>query len=250
MYEYSYLSGALVFSPFWIYFYLVRADLRSTMLTLSILFGIGGILSEFIYSRDWWDPIFISGRSLGAGLEDFLFGFFFSGSVASFYEVTFNKAYTAKTKVPRFPVRFRYIALIFCSTFFGSALIFKMHSFTATVLAFGISIIFILVLRKDLIPNAIIGALFSCFLGFMFFAIPELLNTGWIASTWSFSNLSGNFVFHVPMEDFIWFLMAGAFIAPLHKFWKNNKSTAYIAQENSAVIYVTTDTPVTESSTK
>lgn len=248
MYEYSYLSGALVFSPFWIYFYLTRSDLRATMLPLSILFGIGGLVSEFVYINDWWNPETMFGTPIG--IEDFLFGFFFSGSVAVFYEVIFNKAYTAKAKAPKFPVRFRYIALIFCSTFFGSALIFKMHSFTATVLAFGISLILILTLRKDLIPNAIVGSLFSSFLGFMFFAIPELLNTGWIASTWSFSNLSGNFVFYVPMEDFIWFLMAGAFIAPLDKFWKNKKSTAYIARENSAVIYVSTNTAITESSTK
>ncbi|PJA32250.1 MAG: hypothetical protein CO187_04985 [Zetaproteobacteria bacterium CG_4_9_14_3_um_filter_53_7] len=234
MYEFSYLYGTMAFAPFWFYSFWVRPDLRSTMLVLSSLFGIGGVLSEFIYSRDWWEPVFFSGTT-GAGIEDFLFGFFFSGSVAVFYEIVFNKTYETRDVTPQLPIRFRYIALFFCTVFFGSALILGLHSFSATVLAFGISIVYILTLRKDLLPNAIIGALFSSFLALLFFGIPELLTMGWVESTWSLHNLSGNFILHMPAEDFIWFLLAGAYIAPLHKFWKNNISVAYVAPKKSRV---------------
>jgi len=236
MYEFSYLYGTMAFAPFWFYCFLIRPDLRPTMLTLSSLFGIGGVLSEFIYSRDWWEPIFFSGTT-GAGIEDFLFGFFFSGCVAVFYEIVFNKTYEKRHDCANFTTKFRYIALFFCSLFFGSALILNLHSFSATVLAFGISTIYILSCRKDLIPNAITGALFSSFLALLFFGIPELLTSGWVESTWSLHNLSGNFILHMPAEDFVWFLLAGAYIAPLHKFWKNNISVAYVAPKHSRVLY-------------
>lgn len=246
MYEYSYLYGIVAFVPIWLYCFIVRPDLRPAMLTLSFLFGIGGVLSNFfVYGHDWWEPQFVTGTTIGA--EDFLFGFFFSGSVAVFYEIVFNKTYKERDQAPRFPTRFRYIALTVCSLFFGSALIFNFHSFSATVLTFGISTLYLLSQRRDLIPNSIFGALFAAFLAFLFFGIPELLTAGWVASTWSFQNLSGTFILHVPMEDFVWFVMAGAFIAPLYKFWKNFRSIKFVAQENTKTVYNASNKLVTES---
>lgn len=237
MYEYSYLYGIIAFVPIWLYCFIVRPDLRHPMLILSVLFGIGGILSNFfVYGHDWWEPQFVTGTTIG--IEDFLFGFFFSGSVAVFYEIVFNKTYKSIDQSPRFPIRFRYIALTVCSLFFGSALIFNFHSFSATVLTFGICTLYMLSQRKDLIPNSIFGSLFAAFLAFLFFGIPELLTTGWVESTWSFQNLSGTFILHVPMEDFVWFVMAGAFIAPLYKFWKNFRLvTLMTIQESAKTVY-------------
>ncbi|GAV19897.1 hypothetical protein MMIC_P0855 [Mariprofundus micogutta] len=231
MYEYSYLYATLSVGIFWGFFFLIRPDLRPTMLIISFLFGIGGLLSEFVYAGDWWDPVTLTGTTVG--IEDFLFGFFFSGSVAVCYEVIFIRGYEKREHTPKWPVRFRYIALITCTVFFGSTLVFMLHSFVATVLAFGICIVLILSLRKDLINNAVTGSLFSCIMAFTFFGVPEWINSGWVKATWSFHNLSGIFVLHVPLEDFIWFAMAGAFIAPLHKFWKNNRSIALSEQKNS-----------------
>ena len=232
MYEYSYLYASLSIGIFWAFFFNYRPDLRPTMLFLSLLFGIGGIVSNFfVYARDWWEPKFFTGTTIG--IEDFLFGFFFSGSVAVFYEIVFKKTYKQREHSPRFPIKFRYIALSICSVFFGSALIFNLHSFTATVLTFGIGTVYILSQRRDLVANAITGSLFACFLAFVFFGVPELLTAGWVESAWSFQNLSGTFILHVPMEDFVWFLMAGAFIAPLHKFWQNDQSAPLPSKKNS-----------------
>ena len=230
MYEYSYLYATLSVGLVWGYFFLIRPDLRPVMVLLSSLFGIGGILSEFVYASDWWDPITLTGTIVG--VEDFLFGFFFSGSVAVCYEVLFSKTNVKRDSIPKWPVRFRYIALIICVVFFGSSTVFLLHSFTATILAFGTCIFLILGLRKDLWVNALTGAAFSSLLAFTFFGVPELLTPGWVESTWSLHNLSGIFILHVPMEDFIWFIMAGAFITPLYKYWKNMQSAPYSAEQS------------------
>lgn len=230
MYEYSYLYATISVGLFWGYFFLIRPDLRPVMVLLSSLFGIGGILSEFVYASDWWDPITLTGTIVG--VEDFLFGFFFSGSVAVCYEVIFCKTNEKREQLPKWPVRFRYIALIICIVFFGSTLVFFLHSFIATILAFGICILLILGLRRDLLANAVTGAIFSSLLAFTFFGVPELIHSGWIDSTWSFQNLSGIFVLYVPLEDFIWFIMAGTFIAPLYKFWKNMQSAPLSSRKN------------------
>ena len=217
MYNYSYLIGTLAVGVFWVHFFFVRADLRSPMLLLSFLFGIGGVLSAFIYIKDWWSPVTITGP--GVGIEDFLFGFFFSGSVAMAYEVILKKAHASHNPEQKH-VRFRYVALILSGIFFGSTLIFSLSSFAATVLAFGACTFLILSLRRDLLGNAALSSIFAIFLAFIFFGVPELLNSGWISLAWPDDKISGNFVLFIPVEDFIWFAMAGAFIGPLFKFCK------------------------------
>jgi len=224
MFEFSYFSATLALGLFWFCFFMMRKDLRSPMLKLSFLFGIGGLVSEFVYINDWWSPITMFGTAIG--IEDFLFGFFFSGTVAVCYEVFCHAGYAKRKLTPEWPIRFRYIALIICTVFFGSALVLRLHSFVATLLAFGSCIMIILMLRKDLLASSCFSSLFAAGLSFVFFGFPEMLTPGWIESAWSLENLSGYFVLYVPLEDFIWFLMAGAFIGPLHKFWKNDQTVS------------------------
>ena len=200
------------------------------MLKVSSLFGIGGVLSEFVYVNDWWNPVTMFGTAVG--IEDFLFGFFFSGSIAVCYEVFCNTGYQQRSHTPRWKLRFRYLGLIICTVFFGSTVVLRLHSFTATVLAFGICIFIILLHRRDLLGNSCISSLFGGSLAFVFFGLPEMLRPGWIESAWALDKLSGYFVFYVPLEDFIWFMMMGSFIGPLFKFWKNLHSVP--VQESTA----------------
>ncbi|PIW45531.1 MAG: hypothetical protein COW18_11500 [Zetaproteobacteria bacterium CG12_big_fil_rev_8_21_14_0_65_54_13] len=221
MYKYSYLQACLSIAPFWFFFFISRSDLRETMLKLSFLFGIGGVLSEFVYINDWWNPVTVTGTAVG--IEDFLFGFFFSGSVAVCYEVICKSCYLDSPPPITKPFRFRYIALTICAVFFGSAYLFNLDSFTATILAFGVCNLIILSLRQDLVANAVFSGVFAGLLALLFFGIPELITSGWVNATWSMDYLSGHFVLYVPREDFIWFLLAGIFIGPLYKVWKNKR---------------------------
>ena len=59
------------------------------MITISIIFGIGGILSEFYHIQDWWQPLIITNTPIG--IEDFLIGFFIGGIAAVIYEEIYKK---------------------------------------------------------------------------------------------------------------------------------------------------------------
>ncbi|MBU1215130.1 MAG: hypothetical protein KKF58_00270 [Gammaproteobacteria bacterium] len=217
-YKFSYLFAVVSVGCFWLYCYWSRPDLRRMLLRISVIFGIGGVTSEFIYASDWWHPTTLTGTMIG--IEDFLFGFFFAGTVAMGYEVVLNKTYQARGERLS-KCRFRYIALSILALFFGSTLVFGLHSFLATILAFGLCTAWMLSQRVDLIPNALFSAALGCLLGFIFFGAPELVTPGWVEATWSFDKLSGHFILHMPLEDFFWFTAAGAFIGPLIKFRKN-----------------------------
>lgn len=56
MYQDAYLTGSLIFCVVWLGFYLWRRDLRREMLTLSVIAGIFGPLSEHFYLQDYWRP--------------------------------------------------------------------------------------------------------------------------------------------------------------------------------------------------
>ncbi|HXH71656.1 MAG TPA: lycopene cyclase domain-containing protein [Mariprofundaceae bacterium] len=217
IYQYNYLIGTLAVGVFWTHFFFIRRDLRSPMLLLSLLFGIGGMLSEFVYIRDWWSPVTLTGTKVG--IEDFLFGFFFSGSVAMAYDVIMRRKNVCRHHF-KAHIRFRYLALLISLLFFGGTMLANLSSFAATVLAFGICTLLILVTQRDLIVDAMLSSLFACLLAMVFFGVPELYAADWVTSTWSFDKLSGDMVFYIPLEDFIWFMMAGAFIGPLFKYWK------------------------------
>ena len=94
-YQYTYLIGSLIALTIWTFFFIHRKDTRREMLTLSIIFGITGILAEYLYTIDWWKPLTITGTRIG--IEDFLFGFSCGGVFGVAYEYFFKK----KIKIKR-----------------------------------------------------------------------------------------------------------------------------------------------------
>ena len=96
-YKYAYLLGDLILFAVWSILFL-RKDLRKEILTVSIIGGVLGPLSEAFYIRDYWQPQLFNGWTIG--IEDFLFGFFFTGITASIYEEVFGKRFIKKASKP------------------------------------------------------------------------------------------------------------------------------------------------------
>src|SRR3989339_501727 len=71
-YQYSYLIGDLVLLVFWSILFYLRKDVRKEMQAISLIFGIIGIFTGFIYFHDWWHPQTITNTTIS--LEDFLVG--------------------------------------------------------------------------------------------------------------------------------------------------------------------------------
>ena len=218
MYQFSYLYGVLPFAIIWLAFFFLRKDLRSAMIPMSLLFGIGGATSQLVYAVDWWRPDNLTHTYVG--FEDYFFGFFFGGVVGVCYEVFLNKR-LGDRELPKPVISFRYLGGILCFIFFGLFLITDIHSYYLNLFAFLIPTILLFAQRPDLIKTGIVGALFGIPIVFLFMGVPELITPGWVRATWQVENLSGKFVWMSPREDFIWFIQAGGFIAPLYKFWKN-----------------------------
>ena len=91
MYQFVYLAWALIFSLIWIAIFLIRKDLRKSMLLLGVIFGVVAPTSDFLwFLRDYWHPL-VSVSPLIFTLEDFFYVFILTGVMLFSYAAIFKK---------------------------------------------------------------------------------------------------------------------------------------------------------------
>lgn len=217
---YSYLFWNFLFLLLWLILFFWRKDTRKEMFIISLLLGIGGIVSEFTHVKDWWQPLTITNTSIG--VEDFLIGFFIGGILSIVYEFIFNKK--IKQKKFRLNLKTNYLMIYFPLVFLFSFYILNLHSFYACIIAFSTSTFFIYYKRKDLIKNSIFSGLISLVIGIIIYFIliltyPEFINKFWYLPDYWFSYI----ILKIPLAEYIWFFLAGAFIGPLYEYWQEAK---------------------------
>jgi hypothetical protein len=219
--QYTYFIGIIIPLVVWIFLYLHRKDLRKEMITMSMLFAIIGLFSEYLWwTKDWWRPQTITGTLIG--IEDLIFGFVSGGIAAVLYEELFKKRiYKYKSGDHNLTT-----ALIIISSYLIFSLIFyilKLNSFIATTVTYIITGGILIFLRKDLIWDAILTGLCFVVSSIPIFLLLTYFSPNFIDKTWLWQNLSGIRFLEIPIEDLIWFFLAGFSIAPIYLYWKNKK---------------------------
>lgn len=220
-YTYSYLLLGMLFFIFWIILFFWRKDTRKPMLFFSFLFGIGGLLVEPIYTHDWWKPITITGTLVG--FEDFLFGFVIGGIATVLYEDIFKKKVKIRKKSLKIEeketINFVLLIITFAGLFFGSFFILNLNTLYSSLISFIFGIAFIFYKRKDLIIDSLVSGILLLVLSFIVYSTLNLITPGWVDEFWYFRNVPYIIFLGVPIDDIIWYFLAGAFIAPLYEYW-------------------------------
>lgn len=224
-YQYSYLIGDLVLFAIWLVLFLWRRDVRKEMIILSLIFGFLGILVQFVYINDWWHPLTLTGTRIG--IEDFIFGFCVAGIAAVIYEEIFKKKIRirkkSKKKEIREDINFVFILILGCVLFFGSFYLLRLNSVLASLIGLGVPILLIWIKRMDLILDSLVSGILLMIASVPAFVIPELITPGVVKNFWFLENLSGVIILKVPLEDLIWFFLAGAYIGPLYEYWREGR---------------------------
>ncbi|MFH1325486.1 MAG: lycopene cyclase domain-containing protein [archaeon] len=224
-YQYTYLVISLLFFIFWSILFLKRKDTRKEMLIISLIFGVIGLFVEPIYITDWWKPLTITGTAVG--IEDFLFGFAFGGVASVCYEVSFKERIKIKRKNKKQNFNLFILLGIAGFLFFGSFYIFNFNTFYATLLAFIMPTLVIWLKRKDLIVNSLMSGAISLFISVIVYAVMEYLTPGWIDEFLLFQNIPKIIFLNMPLDDIIWFFLAGLWIGPLYEYWQEGKLIKY-----------------------
>jgi len=221
-YQYIYLIWSGIFFSIWLGLYLWRKDVRKEMLMISILFGFAGILSEIVYVQDWWKPLTITGTLIG--IEDFLIGFFIGGVAAVIYEEIYKKKILIKRKSRFTNQNFLSLIILFGILFLGSFYIIGISSFYSSGIAFTISTFVILLKRGDLIINSVISGFLILIIGSLAYFFLQIIQPGFIEEFWYLEDVwYANLFLGIPVAEYIWFFLAGAFIGPIYEYWKEGK---------------------------
>lgn len=220
-YQYTYIIGNIILLLIWTFLFIRRKDTRKEMLVISIIFGIAGPIAEMIYIKDWWQPLTITGTSIG--IEDFLFGFLIGGIMAVIYEHLFQKRIQKKKPKKIHKSKIFRPAIVLLLLFVGLYYLTSLNSFTLTVIALLVPTIMIWIQRKDLIKNSIFSGILAWVVAVVGYTVLNVITPGFFEEFWYFT-LVGKIIFlGIPIEEHIWFLLAGAFVGPLYEYWRERK---------------------------
>ena len=217
-YQYAYLLGSILFLPVWLFLYFRRKDLRKKMIVMSFLLGFVGPLTESFFIKDYWRPFTITNTSIG--IEDYIFVFLFSGIACVLYEEIFGKKLSSrKNRNHHWALFFAFLAGISFLSFFFFLLYVGINSIYASFISCIILGISFLIFRKDLWIDAIAsgflcGGLFLVFYVLFIQIYPDLFQRMWLLH-----NLSGYFIYKVPIEEILWAFGVGFIVGPMYEFY-------------------------------
>lgn len=207
---------------FWLVLFLWRKDARKEMLVMSLMFGVAGLLVELTYVQDWWKPLTITNTIVG--IEDFIFGFVIGGIAAVIYEEIFKKRIRKrKLKDEKKDILFFIFALILPILFYSSFYLFKFNTLISSIIGLGIPTLIIYIRRKDLIIDSLASGFLLLIIAVIVYTILEFLTPGWVLAFWYFKDIPNIVILNVPLNDFIWYILAGIFIGPLYEFWQEGR---------------------------
>ncbi len=220
-YQYTYLIMGLVFFLIWGGLYLWRKDTRHQMMVFSAMFAFAGPAADLLYLKDWWSPQFIFSSYFS--IESILTGFMIGGISTVLYEDVFRRR-VVQPKSKKFTNKSnrRFIQVIGLAAFlfFGSFYLFQLNSLWSTIIALVAPLCIVLYHRRDLIPNSLSTGMLMVLVAIIVYTIIELVTPGWIKAFWYFKNTLRITILNVPIDDIVWYFIAGMFIGPLYEFWE------------------------------
>ncbi len=190
------------------------------MIIMSILFAIFGVFAEYWWTQDWWKPQNITGTIIG--LEDLLLGFSIGGISAVLYEELFKKR-IYKYKSGNHNLGIASLMMLCFLSFLFIFYVLNLNSFIATTIIQIIIGIILVILRRDLMYDALLTGLSLCAVSIVVFILLEYLSPNFVENAWNWSYLTGTRFMAAPIEDLIFFFLSGFCIAPFYLFWRNEK---------------------------
>lgn len=217
--QYVYLIATIPLSIVWIFIFLYRRDLRKEMMAMSIIIGIASVITCYIWwTDDWWYPVTLTGTKVG--IEEFILGFATGGIMASIYEFIFRKTLYRKVAVSKHLALSTIVFLVLLTE--AGRKFFSLSTFWASTIAMIVTASIMLIIRKDLVLNSIVSAVSMMIISGLFYLCLILLSPEWVDLTYKYP-LSGIRLYGIPVEEFVFWFLAGFLFGPFYEYWKGEK---------------------------
>ncbi len=220
-YKYVYILMGALFFLLWIFLFIWRKDVRKEMLNTSFLFVLAGPISEIAYYKDYWRPANLTNTQIGV-IEALFFAFALSGVATVLYEIVLRKNLrgihlSKKEHIKR--NQFHHLVMwLLPGIFFLVFFVLGFNSLIATIFAFGVPILIMYIQRSDLIIDSLFTGIFILLFAMIVYSFLEYVSPGWVHNFYLFKNVPDIVIFNVPIDDVIWYFMAGLFFGPLYAY--------------------------------
>jgi hypothetical protein len=151
------------------------------------------------------------------GIEDFIMGFSAGGIMAVIYKTLFNDALYLryKSRINRLTV---FILMLFMALLTAWLIfIIGISTFWASVISMLLVILFIDYGRKDLVLDSFVSGTTMMIISILFYLVIVLLSKTWVDNTY-LQGLSGVRLYTIPIEEFVFWLLAGMWVGPLYEY--------------------------------
>lgn len=203
---YNFLIIAMLFSLPGAVIWLCRKDLR-VVITRMVPLALPFALTEFLFFPDYWEPRFLFdlGPRIGFGIEDFIFVAGLSAFTTTAYAFFNTKRYR--------PLELLTKALFIkrCSALFGlTALLTATAAFVGIPMIYGSCAIMMLVgaaillLRRDLLIPACLGAVYAAAVYYALCLLCLLLLPGLFDTVWHTERFLNIRMGAVPLEELLY----------------------------------------------
>lgn len=207
--KYVFLIISLYFVFFYFLIFLLRKDLRTKLLISGFIGGVAGLLAEFWYFKDYWQPPSILGNSR-VSIEEFLFGFAIAGISSSIYDFISKSKLVKKlnTKIIASTIFF----LIGLTSLILFNNILKINSIFVSSLSFLIISIIIIIIRKDLLKPTLVSAILPTLLMiFLYFILFNIVPNYWQKYWLLYNTKTGLIILNtIPLTEILWYLCFGS----------------------------------------
>jgi hypothetical protein len=189
------------------------------MMVMSFIVGVVSVVSSYYWwTKDWWQPHTVIGTIVG--IEDFIMGFAVGGIMAGIYEVIFRRKYTLGERTFLAP---KGIIILLTLSQITTWLVWGVGTttFVASVIAMLLAASVMFYYRKDLIINGLWSGVLMVVISLLFYGTIILIYPLWVEETYLFQNLSGIRALGFPIEEFVFWFLAGVVWGPLFEYWHN-----------------------------
>lgn len=221
--KYVYLILGILFGVFWLLFYIVLPKSRKEILVTSILFACAGLLADYFYFQDWWNPITLSGGWMS--FEGVITALFIGGLSSVVFYIFTSKIENTKNVDLRKINKTNFLVFIIGLLFLLPLIFFitKRNSFYATVISLSIMIILMLFKRPDLIWNSVISGISLVTIAILIYFVLDKITPNWVESFWIADSSLSLKILSLPVNDIFWYLLGGMYMGPLFEVLYDKK---------------------------
>jgi hypothetical protein len=224
--KYEFFLADLCFLFIWLVLYFLRPDLKRKFIKFSIYCGIMGLVTEYWFFEDYWQPLTVFGKKI-ISFEDFLCGFTIGGMSFTLYDVIFRKKDVRY--LPKKRKEFKYLFVVFILFMFFLINLCGLNTIFVNSIALLGFAAYMVIKRNDLLlPTLYSGVLLTVLMLVVYHVIFNIFFPDFWKRSWLFENTShGIYIYkNIPLSEIIWYFSWGSFAGVAHNYSSGQKKVS------------------------